>query len=669
MKSRWVSKVAEQFSTIDLRVYSSRLLGADPALVLLGGGNTSVKHDVPGPLGGQVRILSIKGSGSDLASIDSSGFAPLLLDELLPLRERSRMDDETMVELVTLALINSSAPRPSIESLLHAFIPLDWVDHSHADAILTLTNQPDGEKIIRDVFGNDVGVVPYIKPGFDLSKAAADVYEADKSIIGLVLDKHGLVTFGPTAQESYERHAELVSRAEARISRSWKRRVASMYKAPESATQMAMRIRGGLSRRRRMIVRFDGSAGSRAFVDRDDIFEISQQGPATPDHVLRTKRLPMLLLSSDPDDVLSEIERYEAVYSAYVKKYDVSGDDFMHDPSPRVVLVPGLGLFTSGRTVREANGVAEIYRHTMDVIEGATAMSEYVALDEADLFEIEYWPLELYKLRLNPPDRELDGRVAVVSGAAGGIGKSIAHVLAEAGAHVFVTDVDLNGAEAVAAQIRDAGDVAEAALMDVTDEGAVEAVFKLIAMTTGGVDIAVSNAGIAQSSSIDTLSLSEWKRSLEVNATGHFLFTREAVRSLRAQGIGGSVVLVCTKNTFDPGRDFGAYSAAKAAELQLGRVLAIENGEHGIRVNMVNPDAVFEDSKLWNKTIRLSRASAHGVKVDELEDYYRDRNLLRTRVSGLDVAQAVLFLASDRSPSTTGAVLPVDGGVRGAFPR
>ena len=669
MKSRWVSKVAEQFSTIDLRVYSSRLLGADPALVLLGGGNTSVKHDVPGPLGGQVRILSIKGSGSDLASIDSSGFAPLLLDELLPLRERSRMDDETMVELVTLALINSSAPRPSIESLLHAFIPLDWVDHSHADAILTLTNQPDGEKIIRDVFGNDVGVVPYIKPGFDLSKAAADVYEADKSIIGLVLDKHGLVTFGPTAQESYERHAELVSRAEARISRSWKRRVASMYKAPESATQMAMRIRGGLSRRRRMIVRFDGSAGSRAFVDRDDIFEISQQGPATPDHVLRTKRLPMLLLSSDPDDVLSEIERYEAVYSAYVNKYAVPGDDFMHDPSPRVVLVPGLGLFTSGRTVREANGVAEIYRHTMDVIEGATAMSEYVALDEADLFEIEYWPLELYKLRLNPPDRELDGRVAVVSGAAGGIGKSIAHVLAEAGAHVFVTDVDLNGAEAVAAQIRDAGDVAEAALMDVTDEGAVEAVFKLIAMTTGGVDIAVSNAGIAQSSSIDTLSLSEWKRSLEVNATGHFLFTREAVRSLRAQGIGGSVVLVCTKNTFDPGRDFGAYSAAKAAELQLGRVLAIENGEHGIRVNMVNPDAVFEDSKLWNKTIRLSRASAHGVKVDELEDYYRDRNLLRTRVSGLDVAQAVLFLASDRSPSTTGAVLPVDGGVRGAFPR
>lgn len=669
MKSRWVSEVAEQLATIDLRVYSSRLLGADPSLVLLGGGNTSVKHDVPGPLGGQVRILSIKGSGSDLASIDSSGFAPLLLEELLPLRERSRMDDETMVELVTLALINSSAPRPSIETLLHAFIPLDWVDHSHADAILALTNQPDGEKIIRDVFGNDVGVVPYIKPGFDLSKAASDVYKADKSVIGLVLDKHGLVTFGLTAQESYERHVELVSRAEARISRSRKRRVASMSKASAAATQMVMRIRGGLSRRRRMIVRFDGSAGVRAFVDRDDIFEISQQGPATPDHVLRTKRVPMLVSSSDPDDVLSEIERYEAVYSAYVKKYAVPCDDFMHDPSPRVVLVPGLGLFTSGRTVREAEGVAEIYRHTMDVIEGATAMSQYLALSEADLFEIEYWPLELYKLRLAPPDRELDGRIAVVSGAAGGIGQSIARVLAAAGAHVFITDVDLKGAEAVAAQIRDAGDVAEAALMDVTDEGAVETVFKLIAMTTGGVDIAVSNAGIAQSSSIDTLSLSEWKRSLEVNATGHFLFTREAVRSLRAQGIGGSVVLVCTKNTFDPGRDFGAYSAAKAAGLQLGRVLAIENGEHGIRVNMVNPDAVFEDSKLWNAKIRSSRAAAHGVKVNELEDYYRHRNLLRTRVSGSDVAQAVLFLASDRAPSTTGAVLPVDGGIRGAFPR
>ena len=492
------------------------------------------------------------------------------------------------------------------------------------------------------MFGDDVGVVPYIKPGFDLSKAAADVYQVNKSVMGLVLDKHGLVTFGRTAQESYERHVELVSRAEARISRSWKRRVAGMSKASEAATQMAMRIRGGLSRRRRMIVRFDGSVGTRAFVDRDDISEISQQGPATPDHVLRTKRLPMLVSSSSPEDVLLEIERYEAVYSAYVKKHADPGNDFMHDPSPRVVLVPGLGLFTSGRTVREAESVADIYRHTMDVIQGATAMSQYVALCEADLFEIEYWPLELYKLGLAPPDRELAGRIAVVSGAGSGIGKSIARGLASAGAHVFVTDVDLNGAEAAAEQIRDAGDAAEAALMDVTDEQAVEAVFKSIALTTGGVDIAVANAGVAQSSSIDTLTLSEWKRSFDVNATGHFLFTREAIRSLRAQGIGGSVVLVCTKNTFDPGRDFGAYSAAKAAELQLGRVLAIENGEHGIRVNMVNPDAVFEDSKLWNAEIRSGRAAAHGVTVDELEDYYRDRNLLRTRVSGSDVAQACL---------------------------
>ena len=669
MKSRWVSEAAENLATIDLRVYSSRLLGSDPSLVLLGGGNTSVKHDVSGPRGGKVRVLSVKGSGSDLASIDSSGFAPLLLDELLPLRERRRMDDETMVELVTLALINSSAPRPSIETLLHAFIPLDWIDHSHADAILTLTNQPDGGGIIRDVLGDDVGMVPYIKPGFDLSKAAADVYEANKSVIGLVLDKHGLVTFGRTAQESYERHIDLVSRAEARISRSWKGRAAGMSQTPEASTQMAMRIRGGLSRRRRMIVRFDGSAGARAFVDRDDISEISQQGPATPDHVLRTKRLPMIVSLSDPDAVLPEVERYEAVYSAYVKKHAARPNDFMHDPSPRVVLVPGLGLFTSGRTVREAESVADIYRHTMNVIEGATAMSRYVALREADLFEIEYWPLELYKLRLASPDRELAGHIAVISGAASGIGKAIARELASAGAHVFVTDVDLNGAEATAEQIRDAGDAADAALMDVTDERAVEAVFKSIAMTTGGVDIAVSNAGVAQSSSIDELTLSEWKQSLEVNATGHFLFTREAVRSLRVQGIGGSVVLICTKNTFDPGRDFGAYSAAKAAQLQLGRVLAIENGEHGIRVNMVNPDAVFEDSKLWNAEIRSGRAAAHGVTVDELEDYYRRRNLLQTRVSGSDVAQAVLFLASDRAASTTGAVLPVDGGVRGAFPR
>ena len=669
MRSRWSSEAAAGLDPLALRVYTSRLLGAEPSLVLFGGGNTSVKHHAPDPRGGLRRALTIKGSGTDLASIDAAGFAPLALEELIPLREREALVDEDMVELVTLALLDSRAPRPSIETLLHAFIPLDWIDHSHADAILALTNQPDGAARVREVLGDAVGLVPYIKPGFDLSKAAADVYDADPTVSGLVLDKHGLVTFGETAEQSYERHIELVSLAETRIARTWfgPRRPAA--RSTIDASGLAATLRGRLSQRRHMIVRYDASERVRAFVDRPDIARISQQGPATPDHVLRTKRLPLVLPSADSADVAQAVTRYEASYVTYVEDHADPSDDFRHDPGPRVVLAPGVGMFTAGRSAVEADAVARIYRHTMDVIEGAESMSGYAALPTRDLFDIEYWPLELYKLKLAPPDRELAGRVALVTGAASGIGRAAAQRLASAGAHVFVTDVDAEGAEAAATRISAAGDAAEPLTLDVTDEDAVAATVRDVLLAVGGIDVVVSNAGIADAAPIDTLTLAAWQRSLDVNATGHFLVTRAAIRAMRRQAIGGSVVLVCTKNAFDPGRDFGAYSAAKAAQLQLGRVLAIENGEYGIRVNMVNPDAVFTDSRLWSADLRAGRAAAHGVNADELEDFYRCRNLLQARIEADDVAEAVLFLAGDRAAKTTGAVLPVDGGVRGAFPR
>ena len=669
MRSRWSSEAAAGLDPLGLRVYTSRLLGAEPSLVLFGGGNTSVKHQGPDPRGGVRQTLTIKGSGTDLATIGPEGFAPLALDGLLSLREREIMEDETMVELVTLALLNTAAPRPSIETLLHAFIPLEWIDHSHADAILTLTNQADCAARVLDALGDAVGLVPYIKPGFDLSKAAADVYDADPSVIGLVLDKHGLVTFGETAQESYERHIELVSLAEARIARSWFGPRRQIVERRGDAARMAIRLRGLLSRRRHMIVRSDTGPRVRAFVDRPEVSRVSQQGPATPDHVLRTKRLPLVLRSDDPSDAPIAVECYEAAYADYVREYADPDDDFMHDAGPRVVLAPGIGMFTSGRSTSEADAVARIYRHTMDVIEGAESMGGYAALPARDLFDIEYWPLELYKLKLKPPDRELAGRVALVTGAASGIGRSTAQRLAAAGAHVFVTDIDAPGAEDVARCIGRVGDAAEPLPLDVTDQAAATSAMRQVLLSVGGIDIVVSNAGVAEAASIESLKLAAWQRSLDVNATGHFLITRAAVRAMREQGIGGSIILVCTKNALDPGRDFGAYSAAKAAQLQLGRILAIENGEHGIRVNMVNPDAVFTDSRLWSADLRAGRAEAHGVTVDDLEDFYRRRNLLQKPISANDVAEAVLFLASDRAAKTTGAVLPVDGGVRGAFPR
>ena len=333
MRSRWSTEAAAGLSPLDLRVHTSRLLGAEPSLVLFGGGNTSVKHDAPDPRGGVRRTLTIKGSGTDLASIGADGFAPLALDDLTPLRERRALDDDAMVELVTLALLNSRAPRPSIETLLHAFIPLDWIDHSHADAILTLTNQPDGAARVQEALGCAVGLVPYIKPGFDLSKAAADVYDADPSVAGLVLDKHGLVTFGETAQQSYERHIELASLAEARIARTWFGPRQPAARSAGDAARLAVTLRGLLSRRRHMIVRCDTSPRVRAFVDRQDFVRISQQGPATPDHVLRTKRLPLALPTADPADAADAVAQYETAYADYVREHADPADEFRHDPA------------------------------------------------------------------------------------------------------------------------------------------------------------------------------------------------------------------------------------------------------------------------------------------------------------------------------------------------
>jgi len=670
VKSRWSDAEAAGLDPLALRVYTSRLIGAEPSLVLPGGGNTSVKLDGHDHRGRQCRTLAIKGSGSDLRTVDARGFATLVLDDLLALRERPEMPDEAMVEYLTRSLTDSRAPRPSIETLLHAFLPPAWVDHSHADAILALTNQPESTPVLRRAFGDAVAIVPYLQPGFALARAVLAAYRARPSVIGIVLDKHGLVTFGDSARASYERHVELVTIAEAAlpapVAVAEGDRIDAAIEA--RAAQLGPVLRGLVSRPVRAIVRFDGSARVRRFVDRPDVGVIAQQGPATPDHVLRTKRLPLVLSSQRPEAIAPQIAAYVAAYRAYVRARQPAGAR-EHDPHPRVVLAPQLGMFTMGKSAAEADLVAEIYRHTMDVIEAASAIGAYAALSADHLYNMEYWPLELYKLTLVPPERALARRVALVTGAGSGIGRAIALRLAAEGALVFATDLDGQRATATCAAIVAAGGEGASLGMDVADERGVTDAFEAVARSAGGVDIVVSNAGIADSAPLHQTPLAMWERNLRINATGHFLVCGAAVRQLRRQGLGGSIVLVGTKNVFDPGTDFGAYSAAKAAELQLARVLAIENGAEGIRVNVVNPDAVFGDSGLWTDELRRRRAAAHGLPASDLEDFYVQRTLLKARVTAADVAEAVLFFASDRSAKTTGAVLPVDGGVRGAFPR
>ena len=426
-----------------------------------------------------------------------------------------------------------------------------------------------------------------------------------------------------------------------------------------------------------MIVAYDDSPEILEFVGSPDAARLSQVGPATPDHTLYAKRVPCFVdvdRFDDPSTVWKAIDasldRFVEDYTAYFEANRFDGAQLV-DPLPRLVLVPGLGMFTAGADCRAARIVNDFYRHTIDVMAGAVLFGKYVSLSLKEAFEVEYWPRELYKLTLAPPEKELARRIVLVTGGASGIGRAVARRLAAEAAHVVIGDVDEAGARKTADDICAAVGAGRACglAMDVTSEASVRAAFEKTVLEYGGLDVLVSNAGIAHSAPVAAMQLDDWMRSFAVNATGHFLVAREAMRVLLAQGLGGALVFIATKNVMSPGKDFAAYSAAKAAEAQLAKVLALEGGPHGIRSNIVNPDAIFQDSRLWSEDVRRERAAAQGIDPGQLEEFYRQRNLLGARILPEDVAEAVLFFASDRSAKTTGCTLTVDGGLKDAFPR
>ncbi|PYN39588.1 MAG: bifunctional rhamnulose-1-phosphate aldolase/short-chain dehydrogenase [Candidatus Rokuibacteriota bacterium] len=686
MRSRWTDAEARGLEGLDLLVYASRLIGAETSLVVWGGGNTSIKTVERDHRGREIPVLRVKGSGSDLKSVQRRDFPGVRMDDILALLPRQDMGDAEMVEYLAHGLLDPGGPRPSIETLLHGFLPAHAVVHTHADAIVSLTNNDRHADVFAQVYGKDVITLPYRRPGFRISRDVVDALRQDPDATALVLERHGTITWGATVREAYEATLELITRAEAAIAeRSQNRRVFGGPRVPlpggaagrEAALLAAPRLRGVLSRRRRVIVAFDESPSVLEFVSSVDGPRLSQIGPATPDHTIYTKRLPCVVaLEGAPTgealvaSIVRSVERFVAEYTRYFDENRFEGAE-LGDPLPRVVLVPGLGMFTTGRDRRTTGIVNDIYRHTIDVIAGASVFGEYVSLSAKDAFDVEYWPLELYKLTLAPPEKELARRIALVTGGASGIGRAVARRLASEGAHVVVADLDEAGARKAADEIEAAVGAGRALglRMDVSREDSVSAALGETVLAYGGLDILVSNAGIAHSCPVAELSLADWERSFAVNATGHFLVAREAMRILVAQGLGGALVFVATKNVMSPGKDFAAYSAAKAAEAQLAKVLALEGAPHGIRSNIVNPDAVFQDSKLWTEEVRRERAAAQGIPVTELEDFYRKRNLLGVRILPEDVAEAVLFLASDRSAKTTGCTLTVDGGVKDAFPR
>jgi rhamnose utilization protein RhaD (predicted bifunctional aldolase and dehydrogenase)/NAD(P)-dependent dehydrogenase (short-subunit alcohol dehydrogenase family) len=686
MENKWKDSAAkaaiEQYSDVHediaLRVYTSRLIGADPSLVLHGGGNTSVKSRTKNKVNEEVDVLYVKGSGWDLDTLAPPGLPGVLLDHLVKLRDLDFLSDEDMVNEQRTHLLDSSSPNPSVETLLHAFLPHKFIDHSHADASLIIANQPDAEKICRDIFVDTIGMVSYIMPGFALAKAAAEVYEKNPKVEGLMLINHGLFTFGATAKESYDRHIDAVTKAEEYIAKNSPKALTPIEGAAVSAGEkdllnaLAPVLRGlyGLKSGKTWVVHHRKDEKAKAFASSQECSVWSQVGTATPDHVIRTKQKPLLLNLKQWQDedalraeVTSELETYYENYHQYFKtNKDVKGVDKTElDPLPRVLLVVGLGLLTIGKTVKETKIAADIYQHTIDIIHKSFSVGDYAPLRSEDLFDMEYWSLEQAKLGKSKAPH-LQGKVAYITGAASGIGLATAKLFAEQGANLYLADLSnekLNvAADAICKQYK-IGVTAQ--VLNVVDEDAVKQSFKEVIANYGGVDFLISNAGNAVQGAIGTVDMKTLRQSFELNFFAHQVLASEAVRLFMVQKTGGVLLFNASKAAFNPGKDFGPYAIPKAAMVALTKQYALDYGQFGIRSNAINADRIR--TSLFSEEVITERAAARGLSAD---DYFKS-NLLQQEVYDTDVAQGFLNLAL--AEKTTGSILTIDGGNIAASPR
>jgi rhamnulose-1-phosphate aldolase/alcohol dehydrogenase len=686
----WDGSKAQGLSEPEALAYRSNLLGADRAVANFGGGNTSTKAKERDHAGREIDVLWVKGSGSDLATIRAEQFTGLKLEEVLPLEEREAMSDEEMVAYLASCQLRPDMPRGSIETLLHAFVPYAHVDHTHPDAINMICCSEGGEELAAECFGEEAVWIPYIRPGFTLSKQVGEAVKNNPNVRFILLAKHGLVTWGETHEESYSRTIEAINRAaEFVASRAGEPFGGRTVEPPSPEQREALlaevlpTLRGALSSGSdeaiHKILRSDYTTEDvLEFVCGRDSKELSQVGAACPDHLVRTKVKP-LWVDFDPQEEGADelkaklregVEGYRREYEEYYarnRERNPEGDAPMFDPNPRVVLIPGIGLVGAAHNHKEATLSRDFAYRAINVMRGAHALGGYVSLTEEESYAVEYWPLELYKLAQAPPPKELAGEIALVTGGAGGIGSAVARSLATEGACVVACDLDEEGAREVADSQQQPGIAAQA---DVTDEGEVARAYRQAILEYGGVDVVVSNAGLASSAPIEDTSVEMWDKNHAVLAKGYFLVAREAFRIMKEQGVGGSLIFVASKNAMAAGKNASAYSSAKAAELHLARCLAEEGGPERIRVNTVNPDAVLSGSKIWGSSWREERAAAYGIKPEELEEHYRKRNVLKVNVLPENIAEAVVHFASEaRSSRSTGNILNVDGGVKDSYPR
>ena len=686
----WDDEHAASLDESGLLLYRSNLLGGDLRITNFGGGNTSAKVTAADPLSGApVEVLWVKGSGGDIGSMKLDGFSTLYLDKLLGLKSiyRGLEHEDEMVRLYDHCTFNLNPRATSIDTPLHGFVPHAHVDHVHADSVIAIAASESAEALTREIYGGELGFLPWQRPGFDLGLKLGAMAEGNPMMKGVVLGGHGLFTWGPTSKECYLTTLEMINKAARWLSANTKGatfggpRVEALSRAERRhvAAKLLPAIRKRISSGGRKIGHFTDAPAVLEFVNSRDLAALAALGTSCPDHFLRTKIRPLVLpydpQARDLDAVVASLDEelagYRADYAAYYERCKHADSPPMRDPNPVISLVRGVGMLSFAKDKATARIAAEFYMNAINVMRGATGVSRYVGLDQQEAFNIEYWALEEAKLQRQPKPKSLAGRVALVTGGAGGIGKAIAARLIGEGACVVLADIDGQSLDAAVADFakRFGKDLISGVRVDVTSEAEVGAAFEEALLAFGGVDIVVANAGIASAAAFEDTSLELWNRNIAILATGYFLSARAGYRIMKDQGLGGSIVFIASKNGLAASPGASAYCAAKAAEVHLARCLALEGAPFGIRANTVNPDAVLRGSKIWQGEWRAQRAASNKVSEDELEEVYRQRSLLKRSVYPEDIAEAVYYFASDLSAKSTGNILNVDAGNAVSFAR
>jgi rhamnulose-1-phosphate aldolase/alcohol dehydrogenase len=686
----WDDEHAASLDDPGLLLYRSNLLGSDLRITNFGGGNTSAKLPANDPLtGAPSEVLWVKGSGGDIGSMKLDGFSTLTMDKLLSLKSmyRGLEHEDEMVALYNHCTFNLNPRATSIDTTLHGFVPHRHVDHVHADAVIATAASENAEALTKEIYGGELGFLPWQRPGFDLGLKLGAMAEANPNMKGVVLGGHGLFTWGPTSKECYRITLEMINKAAQWLGEKTQgaafggSRVEALSRADRRnvAAKLLPAIRKHISASERKIGHFTDAPAVLEFVNSRDLKALAALGTSCPDHFLRTKIRPLVLpydpTSRNLDTVVASLDKtladYRADYAAYYQRCKHPNSPAMRDPNAVIYLVPGIGMLSFAKDKSTARVAAEFYVNAINVMRGSSSVGRYVGLSEQEAFNIEYWLLEEAKLQRMPKPKSLAGRVALVTGGAGGIGQAIAARLMGEGACVVLADIDAQSLDNAVADFgkRFGKDVVSGVHVDVTSETKVEAAFHEAVLAFGGLDIVVANAGIASAAAFEDTSLELWDRNIAILATGYFLSARGGYRIMKDQGLGGSIVFIASKNALAASPGASAYCTAKAAEVHLARCIALEGAPLGIRANTVNPDAVLRGSKIWQGEWRTKRAASNKVSEDDLEEVYRQRSLLKRSVYPEDIAEAVYYFASDLSSRSTGNILNVDAGNAVSFTR